>query len=280
MNIEDIKSFSEAIREILHINYYNNGAKKKLIKYCNSHNIDIQYIIENNNIKLKERKKICKYCGKEISLTKIFCDSSCAAKYNNKGRKVKQETKDKISESLKRVKRDPKYSYNKDGKKIYHRVCKICGKEFNTVNVKTRHCSHKCANQDPYVKELQRNIQLNLVKQGKHKGWTSRNIISFPEKFWINVLNNNNIEYVHEYHFYNKYFLDFYLNKNGAEIDLEIDGKQHNSRIEEDKERDNFIKSKNLIVYRVKWNSVTNEKGKEEMKKKIDDFIKFYNNIK
>lgn len=280
MNIEDIKSFSEAIREILHINYYNKGAKKKLINYCNSHNIDIQYIIENNNRKLKERKNFCRYCGKEISLSKIFCNSSCAAKYNNKGRKVKQETKDKISESLKRVKRDPKYSYNKDGKKIYHRVCKICGKEFDTVNAKTSHCSHKCASQDSYVKELQRNIQLDLVKQGKHKGWTSRNIISFPEKFWINVLNNNSIEYVHEYYFYNKYFLDFYLNRNGVEIDLEIDGKQHNYRIEEDKERDNFIKSKNLIVYRVKWNSVSNEKGKEEMKKKIDDFIKFYNNIK
>ena len=31
MNIEDIKSFSEAVREILHLDYYNAGAKNKLI---------------------------------------------------------------------------------------------------------------------------------------------------------------------------------------------------------------------------------------------------------
>ena len=95
----------------------------------------------------------------------------------------------------------------------------------------------------------------------------------------MRVLNSNNIEYVHNYHFYNKYFLDFYIIKNGNEIDLEIDGKQHEDRKEEDDKRDDFVKDKNVIVYRVKWNYVNNDKGKEIMKKKIDDFLNFYNNI-
>lgn len=125
MNIEDIKSFSEAVREILHLDYYNAGAKNKLIKYCNSKGIDIQGIIENNRKKLQDRKNFCKNCGKEISLYKKFCDSSCAATYNNKKRKFKQETKDKISESLKKVKRNSECKYNKNGKKIYKKICKV-----------------------------------------------------------------------------------------------------------------------------------------------------------
>lgn len=279
MNIEDIKSFSEAVREILHLDYYNAGAKNKLIKYCNSKGIDIQCIIENNRKKLQDRKNFCKNCGKEISLYKKFCDSSCAATYNNKKRKLKQETKDKISESLKKVKRNSECKYNKNGKKIYKKICKVCGKEFETVSKNATHCSKKCVGQDTEYREHLRNKQLALVKQGKHKGWITRNIVSFPERFWMRVLNSNNIEYVHNYHFYNKYFLDFYIIKNGNEIDLEIDGKQHEDRKEEDDKRDDFVKDKNVIVYRVKWNYVNNDKGKEIMKKKIDDFLNFYNNI-
>jgi len=32
-------------------------------------------------------------------------------------------------------------------------------------------------------------------------------------------------------------------------------------------------------VYRVKWNSINNEKGKKEMKEKIDAFIDFYKSL-
>ena len=199
--------------------------------------------------------------------------------YNNKKRKLKQETKDKISESLKKVKRNSECKYNKNGKKIYKKICKVCGKEFETVSKNATHCSKKCVGQDTEYREHLRNKQLALVKQGKHKGWITRNIVSFPERFWMRVLNSNNIEYVHNYHFYNKYFLDFYIIKNGNEIDLEIDGKQHEDRKEEDDKRDDFVKDKNVIVYRVKWNYVNNDKGKEIMKKKIDDFLNFYNNI-
>lgn len=69
--------------------------------------------------------------------------------------------------------------------------------------------------------------------------------------------------------------MDFYIVINGKEIDLEIDGKQHKYRQEEDKIRDTFVKEHNVIVYRIKWNSINNDKGKNEMKEKIDTFLCF-----
>lgn len=45
--------------------------------------------------------KECLNCGSEIEKHKKFCNSSCSAKYNNKNRKLSQETKSKISSSLK-----------------------------------------------------------------------------------------------------------------------------------------------------------------------------------
>lgn len=47
----------------------------------------------------------CLYCGKELDLTNRdkrskFCNSSCAAKYNNSKRKHSEETKQKISKAL------------------------------------------------------------------------------------------------------------------------------------------------------------------------------------
>ena len=88
-------------------------------------------------------------------------------------------------------------------------------------------------------------------------------------------------DYIHEYHLDNKYFLDFYIVKNDVEIDLEIDGKQHKyeDRLEHDKIRDEYISSKNIIVYRIEWNEIKSENGSLLMKQKIDDFITFYNSI-
>ena len=122
-----------------------------------------------------------------------------------------------------------------------------------------------------------------MIKNGKHKGWQSRNIISYPEQFWIKVLDNNNIVYQREYKLYydniNKYFLDFYIEIGDRKIDLEIDGKQHNfeDRKYHDKIRDEYIKSQGIEVYRIKWNSINNEKGKQLMKEKIDKFLEYIN---
>ncbi len=70
-----------------------------------------------------------------------------------------------------------------------------------------------------------------------------------------------------------------YESKNGVKIDLEIDGKQHKQRKEHDTERDKFLTENGFKVYRVEWNQINNEKGKEQMKNKIDAFIAFYKSL-
>ena len=120
---------------------------------------------------------------------------------------------------------------------------------------------------------------LEMVNNGTHSGWKTRNIRSYAEKFWEKVLKENGITFKHEDFSAKKYFLDFLIEINGKLIDLEIDGKQHerDERKGHDEERDKFLAKNGYIVYRVKWNEVNSEKGKEQMKKKIDDFLLFVN---
>lgn len=93
------------------------------------------------------------------------------------------------------------------------------------------------------------------------------------------MLDNNSIIYKREDFSTKKYFLDFLIEKNGIKVDLEIDGKQHKQRKEHDVERDKFLTENGFKVYRVEWNQINNEKGKEMMKEKIDAFISFYNSL-
>lgn len=72
--------------------------------------------------------------------------------------------------------------------------------------------------------------------------------------------------------------MDFFIEKNGVKIDLEIDGKQHlyEDRKIHDKERDEFLTEKGYIIYRVPWNEINSEEGKLLMKNKINDFLTFF----
>ena len=125
------------------------------------------------------------------------------------------------------------------------------------------------------------------VDNGDHVGWTSRSISSYPEEFFKGVLKNIEIEYefnypVKKYSLGLKsracYFLDFYIEKDGKKIDLEIDGKQHEmpERTESDIIRDDALTRNGFIVYRIKWKNPTNEKNKiyiEEEITKLRDFL-------
>ena len=120
-----------------------------------------------------------------------------------------------------------------------------------------------------------------IKAEGRFQGWKSRNITSYPEKFWIGVLNNNNIQFEREVYFDNKYFLDFVIRVNNKIVDLEIDGKQHkyHDRMMHDIERDKYLTQRNVIVYRIDWNEIKSNKGQQLMKSKIDRFIEFYNTL-
>jgi very-short-patch-repair endonuclease len=159
-------------------------------------------------------------------------------------------------------------------------ICPICGKVYHTYLANNGEltnysaCSKECLNIK--MKRAVSNKVQERIKNGIHKGWQSRNITSYPERFWKQVLENNNISYKFNYHF-DKYFLDFYIEIDNRKIDLEIDGKQHKyqERLESDRIRDEFVKSQNIEVYRIDWNEINSDEGKNTMKNKIDKFLSF-----
>ena len=220
----------------------------------------------------------CENCGKLVEEkygSGRFCSKKCAAHRNHT-----EENKRKISETLRK-------QYNT----ILERKCVICGNIFKVMklkNGKKRSCSTTCS-EECHKKLVSLNSKKSMNKiitEGKHKGWMTRNITSYAEKFFKKVLENNNIEYE-----FNKpickndlgvdengnYFLDFALNNR---IDLEIDGKQHKveERHQHDLIRDKRLTKNGWKVYRIEWKSLP--KHKDYMKKEIDKFLKWYNENK
>ena len=244
------------------------------------------------------------------------CCSKCAHSRNHT-----DETKQKVSNSLNkfhenrgtsRQSDNPKHSVNCSKshretckhnrcKEVLNHECMYCGKKIRAKYKKDVYC-YECAKlrglknlllyddngkqiSSDNRREASRKVQQKLLAEGRHKGWQSRNIISYPEQFWMEVLRNNNIEFSFN-HVVNKkthlglddnsnYFLDFLINGN---IDLEIDGKQHKyeDRAESDRIRDEILTKNNFIVYRVEWNEINSETGKRLMKEKINNFLEFY----
>jgi very-short-patch-repair endonuclease len=112
-------------------------------------------------------------------------------------------------------------------------------------------------------------------KNGKHPGWkhinTDENRRSYPEKWFIeNIIKQNNLDKkytIKEKMPFGKYFLDFAFLE--LKLDVEIDGQQHNRTIEateHDRIRDEFLKQKDWIVFRIEWIS---------MKQDITKFLEF-----
>lgn len=287
-------------------NFDNDKYKKRQNKSLNQAN---KKLVETRKNNCHNYKFICQKCGKEYELNLTekafnkgnytkFCCRSCA---NSRIRtpEIKEKIKNGLNtfynnnpnerqQVIEDINQYNKGNINFDEFKTKHpnivKTCKICGKEFiPTIQPN----GNKISGANVCSKECHKQLMINnghkaheiAVKNGTFKPWQSRKIISYPEQFWMNVLQNNNIKFIHNYYFKNKYFLDFYIKVNNIEIDLEIDGKQHKyeDRKIHDKERDTFIKQHNLIVYRIEWNEINSEKGSLLMKEKIDNFIKFYN---
>lgn len=265
---------------------YNENNKKGRKFYCSS---ECRKKFNCGRVELN-----CTNCNIVFSKFKYqvtennFCNHSCSATFNNKKRIISDEQKQKVSQSL-LLRFENKVKIVKDNNLIYKsRKCKICDKDFEVERLgnhysKSLVCSSEC--RSILLSESSKNNMKKVILEGKHKGWQSRNIISYPEKFFITVLKNNNINFIHNYKVNQSdldvdskycYFLDFYLpDKN---IDLEIDGKQHEWRKEYDDERDLNISQK-YNVYRIKWNYISSDNGKIKMKEKIDKFLEYYNSL-
>lgn len=207
---------------------------------------------------------ICENCGCNhdgMYGSGRFCSCKCARCFSSKAKR--EEINKKVSTTLKL----------KHKKKI--KTCKICFKILSRQN-QSGYCSN-CVRQLPEYKEKLRHAQLQKVANGTHKGWNARNIKSYAEIFFETVLKNNHIYFEREKKV-GKYFLDFVIGK----LDLEIDGKQHeyDDRKKSDLERDEFLRNQGYFVYRIKWNEINSDEGKEMMEDKINLFLDFLNEFK
>lgn len=91
----------------------------------------------------KKRKiKYCKQCGKELKRGQTkFCSRSCAGTFNNTGKKLANETKEKIRKTLTNKKESIKKQPQIKIKEI--RYCKECGKVLK--GYQTQFCSRGCS---------------------------------------------------------------------------------------------------------------------------------------
>lgn len=216
---------------------------------------------------------ICENCNKEHEGSYgsgRFCCIKCARGFATKYNRV--EISNKVSDTL--LKRRETTKYKTD---FSVRYCKLCNKQLGRRNV-TGLC-YDCSNKNrTFSQETKKKISDSIqtrVKNGTWKGWKSRNIISYSERFWAKVLDNNKIKYIREKKV-GKYFLDFVI----GNIDLEIDGKQHRykDRIESDRIRDGYLTECGFVVYRIEWNEINSYEGKQKMRRKIEDFLLFVKN--
>lgn len=177
-----------------------------------------------------QNPKICPVCGNVIPYEKRFgmtCSSSCGASIANKKRgKQKTSTKNKISESLIEYKKnsheyeyvsklielgfilnDENYTYSDKLVKIpkgNFKKCPICGRNFSRRIIssgefgKGSTCSDACLTKLRSIKSKE--TISKIMDEGRFQGWQSRNIISYAEKFWKAVLDNNKISYIREFH--------------------------------------------------------------------------------
>jgi len=264
---------------------------------------------------LKEYSFVCEKCNKEY--TKVFspkkyelylkkhhfCSRSCA-----NSRSFSEESNKKRSLTLKK-----KFAELIKNKKIikrnYRKPCQLrqtkcidCKVDIFVKTSNNVYCYNCIKNHSDYhlyqlydknghkiisdeTKKKLSEKAVERVMNGNHTGWVSRNIESYPEKFWKEVLENNNIKYEFNFPVSKKtlglndsshYFLDF---KIGENIDLEIDGKQHKyaDRHLKDLERDEVLIKNGWKVYRIEWNEINSSKGSSLMKDKINAFLKWYN---
>ncbi len=164
------------------------------------------------------------------------------------------------------------------------RPCANCGQPFLPKLDKTLYCSGKCrckaVNSRPGQKERFAAGQYRVIAEGRHKGWKSRTKVkrSYAERFFDKVLTHNDIPFEAEPPC-GPFFIDFAITlANGVKIALEIDGKQH--RLEErqlsDRRKDLCLEAAGWNVYRIPWNEINSDRGKEKMRGLIAEFLAYH----
>lgn len=267
--------------------FCENGKSRNIIKkYIVQLNLNTDHFgLKNNPRTYNIIKKECPVCNNIFETLenhpkeKKTCSRNCGNKFFR--RKHSDEEKKQISDALKlyyKSEERKKVVKKKQINVLENKSCKFCNIEFKPKNLKSKYCSNQCRNKCPDYRSLISKSVRERVANGTHNGWNSRKIISYPEQFFMNVLNNNNISYQHN-KLVGKYFIDFAITE--KMIALEIDGKQHQyeDRKKSDALKDKYLTNCGWTVYRIPWKSINNDTGKKYIKEKIDNFLLFYRHV-
>jgi len=153
------------------------------------------------------------------------------------------------------------------------KICPCCGEKHRR---RTMYCGKlECLSYVKRHSDITRLKISNSLKraheENRHPGWShineDVNKRSYPERFFIDVLKNNNIfdkfDIIEKYSF-GKYFLDFAFID--LLLDVEIDGSQHyrtEEAINHDINRNEFMLKNGWNVYRINWKDMFNNTQKE-----------------
>lgn len=177
----------------------------------------------------------CKYCGK-ITKNPKFCDSSCAATYNNVGRIRTIESRNKTGESVRKyinknltfedLSNRVQRGWSNSPHRVLQRICKVCNKKI-TQNNKYDFCREHWMLSDEFQKAIGHNR--NYKKGYVFNKWTDtyEYLLSSLEFKYYEYLTENNIKWKKpkplKYELCGKsrlYFPDFYLTDNDDYIEI------------------------------------------------------------
>jgi very-short-patch-repair endonuclease len=296
MNKEKLQNLANScfnkteLAKMLGYTYYNGRITKKINDLVDNYEIDISHF--DSSLKNKQRTiydtitKECPQCGvkfetkKDHPKEKTTCSHACSNIFIK--RKPSETYKtincvlcgDEIT--VKKQDRNKKNCDNCETKKERTKkklICIGCGK---VLKKKTKYGKCKeCYVKDDQYKKLCSERMKKRVEDGIHSGWKvrSKNNPSYPEQFFMKVLDNNDIEYEFELPSCG-FFIDFAI----GNIALEIDGKQHleEDRKERDRRKDKALEKEGWLVYRIPWKSINSKSGKQYIKEEIEKFLDFY----
>lgn len=214
--------------------------------------------------------KICIECGQIHEFYKRnnkFCSASCGATNANKRKPPRTiESRDKTSKSVSDAHSKMIKNHEKKNKN-----CLTC-------NVTIPHNRKYCSNQKCRFEQRStssKKAYKTSVELGKFIGWKKRTKKpSYPEQYFIDLFNNENIkDYVRELPFCG-FFIDFAFTD--KLIALEIDGKQHEvpERKEKDEIKDQLLIENGWTVFRIKWFNPRTQRGKDSLYPQIEEFKK------
>jgi very-short-patch-repair endonuclease len=151
-------------------------------------------------------------------------------------------------------------------RKSHELVCASCSATFKG-RLGQRTCSDKCAKKIAGPKAA-----ATMKDRGTHAGWhTRRGEASYPEKYFEDVFSKEGISGWTREKKVGRWFIDFAFSD--RMIAVEIDGRQHDERVESDTQKDEFLRSKGWTVIRVRWYNPRTEQGREKLHPQVKKLL-------